>query len=109
MPKIVLDTNVLISALIRVGRPRRLLQRAYEGKFIIILSKEMLDEFLEVSSRTCFREFVNDDEVTRFARALIKIADFVIIRSKFKVINEDPNDDIIINTAIDGRADYIVS
>ncbi|MEM4312010.1 MAG: hypothetical protein QXX95_06450 [Nitrososphaerales archaeon] len=33
----------------------------------------------------------------------------VRVRSKFKVIKEDPEDDVILRTAKDGRADYIVS
>ena len=33
----------------------------------------------------------------------------VSIRSKFKVVKNDPDDDIIVNTAYDGNADYIVS
>jgi predicted nucleic acid-binding protein len=31
------------------------------------------------------------------------------VRSTFKVIQDDHDDDIVINTAIDGKADYIVS
>jgi predicted nucleic acid-binding protein len=31
------------------------------------------------------------------------------VKSKFKVIPEDPDDDIIVRTAYDGKADYIVS
>jgi hypothetical protein len=109
MLRVVLDTNVLISALIRKGKPRKLLRRAYEKRFILILSREMMEEFLEVCGRDYFHEFVSDDEAARFSRMLVNLSQFVAIKSKFKVISEDPSDDIIINTAIDGGAEYIVS
>jgi len=32
-----------------------------------------------------------------------------MVKSNFKVVKEDPDDDVIINTAYDGHADYIVS
>ena len=31
------------------------------------------------------------------------------IKSRFKAVKEDPDDDIIVRTAYDGKADYIVS
>jgi predicted nucleic acid-binding protein len=31
------------------------------------------------------------------------------VKSKFKVIKEDPDDDVVLRTAFDGKAEYIVS
>jgi putative PIN family toxin of toxin-antitoxin system len=36
-------------------------------------------------------------------------ARIVQVKSRFKVVKEDPDDDIIVRTAYDGKADYIVS
>lgn len=41
--------------------------------------------------------------------ALRKSAIIVRVRSRFKVIKEDPKDDIVLRTAYDGKAGYIVS
>jgi putative PIN family toxin of toxin-antitoxin system len=43
--RIVLDTNVLISAIIRNGKPRKLFQLGIDGKYQILTSKEILNEF----------------------------------------------------------------
>jgi len=45
MIKIVLDTNVLISALIKTGKPKTLFYEIVKGKAQLILSMEILDEF----------------------------------------------------------------
>ncbi len=92
MLRVVLDTNVLISALIRKGKPRKLLRRAYGKRFI--LSREIMEEFLEVCGRDYFHEFVSDDEAASFSRMLVNLSQFVAIKSKFKVISEDPSSSI---------------
>jgi putative PIN family toxin of toxin-antitoxin system len=49
--RIVLDTNVLISTLVggKSGKPRDLIFRIMEGKVQVALSKEILEEFMEVT------------------------------------------------------------
>ena len=44
-----------------------------------------------------------------FLRILAGTADMVTVRSRFKVVKDDPSDDLFLNTAYDGGADYIVS
>ena len=36
-------------------------------------------------------------------------AEIVNVRSDFKAVEDDPEDDMVVNTALDGQADYIVS
>lgn len=36
-------------------------------------------------------------------------ATIVQVKYRFKAVKEDPDDDIIVRTAYDGKADYIVS
>jgi len=49
------------------------------------------------------------DEVNRVVYGIIEISEMISMRSKFKVVKNDPDDDVIVNTAYDGNADYIVS
>jgi putative PIN family toxin of toxin-antitoxin system len=44
-----------------------------------------------------------------FLQAIYETALFVKIKSRFKIVKEDPDDDIILRTAYDSEADYIVS
>jgi putative PIN family toxin of toxin-antitoxin system len=105
----VLDTNVLLSALISEGKPRELLRSAHRGAFTLVLSVEILNELSEVSSRDYFKEYIDDQQIIRFLLSLVRLSDFVSITSRFNVVKKDPSDDKILRTAYDGKADFIVS
>lgn len=108
MLRVVLDTNVLVSGLIMLGKPRELLSIIARREAILVLSKEILNEFTKVMRRNKLTEYVTEEQVERFIENIERIAEFVELESHLEVVN-DPNDDIVINTAIDGRADLIVS
>lgn len=107
MYRVVLDTNVLISAVIRNGKPRHLLNAANDKKYVLVTSREILNELAGVLRRPKFQ--MNEAEIMQILFALVSSSDIKIVKSKFKVVKEDPDDDVIINTAYDGQADYIVS
>jgi putative PIN family toxin of toxin-antitoxin system len=109
MLRILLDTNVLISALISKGKPRALLRQAYRNKLILILSIELLNEFIMVAGREYVLDYVDEKEIAKFTRALTSLAHFTITKSKFEVVKEDPEDDIVLRAAYDGHVDYIVT
>ena len=46
MLRVVLDTNVLVSALISDGKPRELFRKGIENQFLIVTSDPMLKELL---------------------------------------------------------------
>jgi len=52
---------------------------------------------------------INETELQRIIFALIEIAEVVSVKTKIIAIKEDPKDDMIIETAIDGCADIIVT
>jgi putative PIN family toxin of toxin-antitoxin system len=52
---------------------------------------------------------VSEREIAAFTRTLASLAHFIIIKSKFEVIKEDPDNDIVLRTAYDGNVDYIVT
>ena len=105
--RIVLDTNVLISALITDGRSRELVRSLLKSSHALLLSEPILDEFLRISSEDRLKRYVDDEELTLFLTALLSRASFVRIQSKFRVLNNA--DDMILRTAIDGSAALIVS
>ena len=109
MIKVVLDTNVLVSALIKNGKPRALLREIVRGNIQLVLSRGILEELAEVSADPKIRRYVQEEDLNKFLRILAAIAETVTLRSRFKVVNDDPSDDIFLNTAYDGGADYIVS
>ena len=107
MLKVVLDTNVLVSAIISDGKSRELLRRGIANQFSIVTSDLILKELVTVLCRPKFK--TSEDETHRTILALIRTAEVVGVKSKVKAVKEDPKDDMIIETAIDGGADMIVT
>jgi putative PIN family toxin of toxin-antitoxin system len=107
MPRVVLDTNVLVSAVISQGKPRELLRKGITKQFSMVLSDFILREFVRVFRRPRFE--TSEDEIHKIVLALMQVGEVVTVRSNFKVVKDDPDDDAIVNTALDGRADMIVT
>jgi uncharacterized protein len=107
--KIVFDTNILISALITTGKPRELLHKATEGQIQLILSKDILKELSEVSNDPRIRKYADQDDKIAFLKIIDKVAKLTKVKSRFKAVKDDPDDDVVLRTAFDGKADYIVS
>jgi len=106
--KVVLDTNVLVSALIKAGKPRKLLYKLVKDKQVV-LSKAVIEEFLETIEDPKIAKYTSELDVTVFLNVLGKAAKIVPVKSRFKAVKEDPDDDIIVRTAYDGKVDFIVS
>jgi putative PIN family toxin of toxin-antitoxin system len=100
---------VLISSLIRSGKPRFLWNKVIKGEVELIISRELLSEFNDVASRPKIRRYVSLKLLKQFNQVLIRRAEIIEIRTKLPQIVEDPKDNMIIETALDGKADYIVS
>ena len=66
MLRVALDTNVLISALIAKGKPRMLFYDVIEGKAILILSEEILEEFVAVTNDSKIKKYVTEKDVKEF-------------------------------------------
>jgi putative PIN family toxin of toxin-antitoxin system len=108
MLRVVLDTNVLVSGLIMLGKPRELLTIISRRKVTLVLSQEILNEFSKVMRRNKFAEYAEEEQVERFVEDIESIAELIELKSPVKAA-EDPKDNIVISTAIDGEADIIVS
>jgi len=106
MVRVVIDTNVLVSALIDDGKPRRLLTKLLQ-EHTVIASRRMLAELADVLTRDKFA--VKSSQVDRFLSSLLKKSKIVPDTPRFKIILEDPDDDKVLDTAYTEKADYIVT
>jgi len=104
--KIVLDTNIFVSALVFPGgRADEALRRVLEGRDHLILSKAIINELLEVLSR----KFERDKEaLSRTAIFLSEISELVHPRRKLAVLKDEP-DNRILECAISGKAELVVT
>jgi uncharacterized protein len=106
--KVVLDTIVFVSALIKAGKPRDLFNKSIKDKQLV-LSRAILEEFLDVIEDPKIAKYTSEKDVTVFLNTLKKSARIVQVKSKFKAVKEDPDDDNIIQAAYDSKANYITS
>jgi len=108
-----LDTNVLVSAFIaKHGHSANLLELALTVESIeLVLSRPILHELEDVLSRDEVRKrfSYSDRDIERIGKTLEKSSTIIQVRSALKVVKDDPKDDTILNAALDGNADYIVS
>jgi uncharacterized protein len=105
--KVVLDTNVLISAIMFGGKSREILEMGISGKIKVALSQDILKELAEVLVGKKFRAPISFVQQT--IHELAEISELVIITSKINAIKSDPDDNCILDCAVSGKANYIVS
>jgi len=77
------------------------------GKFTLIVSNQVVSEYLEVLSRPRFK--IAHDELNDFAALILSKAEFVLPEESIHVVEADPSDNKFIEAAVAGQADYIVS
>jgi putative PIN family toxin of toxin-antitoxin system len=103
---VTLDTNIYVSALEFGGVGARLLGMARAGKFRIDVSDAILDELVTVL-RDDFRW---DGYRLHFAKEQIaNMANCVVPAHMLDVIKEDPDDNRILECAVEAKSDFIVS
>jgi putative PIN family toxin of toxin-antitoxin system len=104
--KVVFDTNVLVSALVFPGgRAEAALLRIVEERDKLLLSKPILDELLGVLARKFARDA---EELARTAVLLSELAIAVRPRRRLRIVKDDP-DNRVLECALTGRADAIVT
>jgi putative PIN family toxin of toxin-antitoxin system len=106
-PTIVLDTNVLISAIAFGGRPREVLEKVISGTFAMAISAEMLAEFQRVLEGKKFR--YPSAIVRTIVNELLAVSELVRPTMKVEQIKADPADNRILECALESRAACIVT
>lgn len=112
MPVVALvDTNVWISALINPhGYPARLKNAWLDGKFQIVVSVAFLDELTDVLSRPRIRNKyrLKTEEIGEFLRLIAEKSITVTTTGTLRLCR-DPDDDLMLETALNGNAIFAVS
>lgn len=110
--RLVLDTCVIVSAFrSRHGASRALVDLLYERRFLAPTSQALFLEYETVLSRPEQRA-VHQFSDERLDALLRDLADFitpVAIRYRFRPQLRDPGDELVLEAAINGSADAIVT
>ena len=105
--KIAADTNFLVSATQwNYSISHRLLKKLIINNVEIFTTKEVLDELAEVLKR----DFLyNEEEIKNILERVLQFVTLVTSSKKLDIVKEDPDDNKIIECAIESNADYIIS
>ena len=95
--KIILDTNIYISALGWEGNPKKIFNKVIEGKYELIIS---LKQFNEITRVLDYQKFgFTEEQKGRFILLLNEIATIVKTKTNVNVVKDDPSDNIILEPA----------
>jgi hypothetical protein len=105
--RVVFDTNILISAYLWGGAPRRALEQVREGRWALLASRQTFDELIRVLG---YRKFgLTASEIRPILDDIIALSEVVEVNRPVAVIREDPSDNIFLELAGEGRAAFLVS
>jgi len=106
--RVLLDTNVLVSALLFRGEVSRLAEMWKTGKIIPVISQKTFEEFNDVLAYPKFS--LNEKEITTIIRdEILPFFEVIEIKKNISGVCRDPEDDKFISCAISASAEFIVS
>jgi putative PIN family toxin of toxin-antitoxin system len=106
MIRVVVDTNVYISALMFGGLPGSFLDLAFLRLFVLLISPALLDELDE---KLRFKFGVSAKDTAMIRAKLEGTAEVVRPYKMLHVIKDDLDDNRVLECAVEGEADYIVT
>ncbi len=111
MPRAVLDTNVLVSALISpVGPSAALVLELRAGAFELVASPTLLAELREVLGREKFRRYVSEAEALAYVDLIGHEAAILDDPApSARPLSADPDDEYLVDLARAAAADVLVS
>lgn len=104
--RVVLDTNVLLISIPRNSPYRPIYDAILTGKYTLVLSNEILTEYIEILGR-----YTNASIANNIAHLFINLehVEFQEVYYNWQLIDTDPDDNKFVDCAIAGNAKYIVT
>ena len=107
--RVVLDANVLISAALSPnGAPRAVVEAVRSAGGVLLFSRETFDELRTRFLRPKFDNYVSREGRTVYLAQLETISEWVAINGA-TLECRDPDDDKLLETALTGKADCLVT
>ena len=107
--RVVLDTNVLVAALIvSDGPPHQLFEAFLNDGFILITSDTQLEELSRVTRYPAIRSRIHPAQAGRLVNAMRSLS-VLLERLPPACVSRDPHDDYLFAMAQAGEADYLVT
>ena len=106
MLRVVVDTNVYISAIFRGGKPRHVIDLGRDGKIQIFTSEDIEQEILD---KLMTKFGLNSDDAGRVMADFSTFTKPIRISRRIHVVKDDPDDDKFIECAVECDAEFIIS
>lgn len=108
--RLVLDTNIVVSALLWKGAPRRLLRAVVVARFELFTSDPLLAELADVLSRKKLKKHIAGLGVSSTELFGVYARQVEIVQpTGLPRIAPDPDDDVVIGTALAAKANFVVT
>ncbi len=111
IPRLVLDTNIIISAIISIeGIPAKILRACLKGQATLLVSDPVMQEYFEVLRYPKIQKYKKLDaqHIQELSSFFLTKADRVEILKKIKK-SADPDDDMFLEAAVNGKATLLIS
>ena len=110
MYQVVIDTNVLVSALLSYqGASHRLLRLVGDERWRLNLSVPLVFEYEQTLKRICTGGPLTGDDIDEVIGFLCANANLRPIFLLWRPFLPDPKDDFILELAVESRADYLLT
>jgi len=112
MLKVVLDNDVLISALLNPhGTPAKILNHALKNRIRLSTSASIIEEQERILSypKLVKRHGLAKEELEEFLAGLLITTSLIEKETTIKVLKESPRGNTYLSCALNGRADFIIS
>lgn len=106
--RVVIDTNVLISAIFWTGKPKYLLNQVRLGKLTFLTSKTLLAELKGILTRQDKPFRLSVAEAEQVAVAMRDLAEIVEPRQRLSIC-QDEEDNRVLECAAEGHAEWIIT
>jgi putative PIN family toxin of toxin-antitoxin system len=107
-PRILCDTNVLVSAFIAGGPPSRVIEAAIDARLELVLADPGLDELVRVLTVKLGFEAKRTHEIRAFLNELASIR-VGAPATLPEPVTGDPDDDLILACAVEAGVEMLVS
>jgi putative PIN family toxin of toxin-antitoxin system len=110
--RVVLDTNIWLSGLFWDGEANKIIEQGENKRITILISEEILLEIKDVLQKESkFTAFLDskDASVKEVIKTILFISELITPKTKLTIVKDDPDDNKILEAAVDGKAKYIIT
>ncbi len=109
MLRLAIDTNVVISALLKPeSHPALIMSLILNGNCTLCLTEKIFAEYEEVSARGKFKK-LNQASVGEFLTTLRRKALWVVPKVTVDGVTKDPDDNAFLECALESKADFLIT